>query len=92
MGNEMNGISIIALLIVIGLILLGVFIILLIWKRRSEGISEEPNYLAFFIMGISFLPVGIIFTAVISPGFIGFTGMGLIYMAIGLANKNIWKK
>ncbi len=43
-------------------------------------------------MGISFLPMGIIFTATISPAFIGFVGMGISYMAIGLANRDNWDK
>ena len=43
-------------------------------------------------MGISFLPMGIIFTAVINPGFLGITAMGLINLAIGLANRHKWKK
>jgi len=36
--------------------------------------------------------MGIIFTAAINPAFIGFVGMGIIYMAIGLANRDKWKK
>ena len=43
-------------------------------------------------MGISFLPIGIVFTVSISPAFVGFTGIGICYMAIGLANKDKWKK
>ena len=43
-------------------------------------------------MGICFLPTGIIFMTTVSPAFIGITGLGLCYMAIGLANKDKWKK
>ena len=88
----MNGIPIILVTLIIGLILIGVLIAIILWKQKSEGITKEPNYRAFFIAGICFLPAGVIFTAAISPGFIGITGMGLIYMAIGLANRNKWKK
>lgn len=89
----MNGFPIILITIIIGLIIVGVLVALLLWKLRHEKKpKEEPNYLAFFIMGISFLPMGIIFTAAISPVFIIFTAMGLIYMTIGLANKDKWKK
>jgi hypothetical protein len=42
-------------------------------------------------MGICFLPMGIIFTTTINPGFIGFIALGIVYMAIGLANKDKWK-
>jgi NhaP-type Na+/H+ or K+/H+ antiporter len=88
----MTGIPIILISILIGLILLGVLVGLVIWKLRSEGKVREPDYRAFFIMGMCFLPAGVIFTAAISPGFIGITGMGIIYMAIGLANKDKWGK
>ena len=45
------------------------------------------------IMGICLLPMGIIFmTTLLNPGFIGFTFMGLFYIAIGLANREKWEK
>ena len=89
----MNGFPIILITIIIGFIIVGVLVALLLWKLRHEKKpKKEPDYRAFFIMGISFLPVGIIFTAAISPGFIGFTAIGLIYMTIGLANRDKWKK
>jgi hypothetical protein len=36
--------------------------------------------------------MGIIFTSSVNPGFVGFIGLGIIYMAIGLANRDKWKK
>ena len=85
--------TIVYLMIGILIILLLVLIatIFIVKKKKEEGINKEPDYRAFFIMGISFLPMGIIFTATINPGFIGFIGMGIIYMAIGLANRDKWK-
>jgi len=54
---------------------------------------KEVDYRAFFIMGISFLLLGIVLTFVIgNPGFIGFMVLGIAYIAIGLANKDKWKK
>jgi len=51
----------------------------------------EPE--VFFILGIFFLPMGIVLMITIdNPAFIGITGMGLIYMVIGLANRDKWKK
>ena len=90
--DEMNGIPIVLLTIIIGFILLGVLVAFLVRKLKSEGITEEPDYRAFVIMGICFLPVGVIFASAVSPGFLGITAMGLIYLAIGLANRNKWKK
>ena len=82
-------------LIIIGIIALlvfvGILLTLIVWKKKKEGKYEEPNYQAFFIMGICFLPMGIIFMTTVSPAFIGFTRMGICYMAIGLANRDKWK-
>jgi len=81
----MIGILVITLLVLIATIFI-------VKKRKKEESNKESDYRAFFIMGISFLPLGIIFTVTISPAFIGFIGMGIIYIAIGLANRDKWKK
>jgi len=78
-------IIIIALGIIISLIS-GIITVLLIQKKKKEGTMQEPNYLAFFIMGICFLPMGIIFTTAISSVFIIFICLGACYIAIGLAH------
>lgn len=88
----MNGIPIVILLITIVLILLGVFVVFLMWKRRFEGKTKVPNYRAFFILGICFLPMGILLSTSVNPGFIGFAGLGVAYMAIGLVNRDKWKE
>ena len=88
----MIGFPFILVTILIGFIVLGVLVALLIRKLRSERIVREPDYRAFFIMGISFLPAGIIFTTIINPGFLGIFAMGLIYTILGLANRDKWKK
>jgi hypothetical protein len=87
----MNSFPIIILPIIIGLILIGILIAIILWKWKSEGINREPDYRDYFSMGICFLPVGIVLTAAFGPGFIAFVGFGIIYMAIGLANKDKWK-
>jgi len=81
----MIGILVITLLVLIATIFI-------VKKKKKEESNKESDYRAFFIMGISFLPLGIIFTVTISPAFIGFIGMGIIYIAIGLANRDKWKK
>jgi len=84
------------ILIVIGiisiLVIIGVILSLIVWKKKEEGKYREPDYQAFFIIGISFLPIGIVFMIAVSSAFIGFTGIGLCYIAIGIANKDKWKK
>jgi hypothetical protein len=73
-------------------VIVGVFVLYVMQKKKKEGTYKEPDYRAFFIMGICFLPMGIIFTTTINIGFMGFTALGLIYMSIGLANRDKWGK
>ena len=79
--------------IILGLIasIIGIFVLFIMKKKKIEGSYKEPDYRAFFIMGICFLPMGIIFTSTISPAFISFLALGVIYIAIGLANRDKWK-
>jgi hypothetical protein len=70
------------------ILLIGEIVAVYVYKKLKQGIIEKPNYQAFFIMGISFLSMGIIFTSSIKPGFIGFIARGIIYMSIGLANRD----
>lgn len=61
------------------LILLAVFLI----KHRRNIV--KPDYYVFFIMGIIWLPMGIIFDNYF------FSIIGLVFMTIGLANRDKWK-
>lgn len=70
----------------------GIIVAFVVLKKRKEGKLKETNYQAFFLMGICFLGLGIVFTTTINPGFLGFAGLGLIYMIIGLANRDKWPK
>ena len=88
----MNHLILISILIGFIAVLIGVIAFYILKKNQKEGITREVDYRAFFIMGISFLPLGIIFTATISPAFIGFIGIGACYMAIGFANRDKWKE
>jgi uncharacterized membrane protein len=83
----------ILLTIILGVIavIAGLFVLYIMKKKKIEGTYREPDYRAFFIMGICFLPMGIIFTTTISPAFISFLALGVIYMAISLANRDKWK-
>ena len=63
----------IALLAVIAIILL-------------KGKKTKPDYYAFFIIGITWLPLGIALGN--QPMFI----LGLVFLGVGLANKSKWKE
>ena len=84
----------ILLTIILGLIasIVGVILLFVMQKKKKFGTFEEPDYRVFFIMGICFIPIGIIFTTTINVGFMVFIALGLIYIAIGLANRDKWKK
>jgi hypothetical protein len=60
-------------------------------KKKKEGKYVEPDYRAFFIFGICLLPMGTVFMTTVNPGFIGFFGLGIIYMIIGLSHRDKWK-
>ena len=83
----------ISALIVAALVVIGLILTLVVFKKKKEGKIVEPNYQVFFILGILWIPIGIVFMIEIdNPAFIGITGMGLIYMTIGLANRDKWEK
>lgn len=73
-------------------ILVGVFILIIILglifmiRIIKEGERYEPDYRAFFIIGITWLPFGIIIKNSI------FWIMGLVFTIVGLVNKDKWKK
>jgi hypothetical protein len=79
-------------LIIAGLLtLLGLFLALLLWKKRKGGAMGEPDYRAFYILGICFIPLGIVLSVVVSFGLMGITALGVVYMIIGLTNRDKWK-
>jgi len=79
-------IAILALLVFIGIIL-----VLIVWRKR--GIVGEPNYQVFSMLGIVWLPVGVVFMLAVNPTIgITFMALGAAYLAIGLANRDKWGK
>lgn len=74
-------------------VFIGIIVFFTLRINQKEGVKKEVDYRVFFIIGISFLPLGIVLTFVVgNPGFIGFMGLGIAYIAIGLANRDKWKK
>ena len=74
----------IVLALLIGIAILGIVFAIVAYKRRGE-FRSEPDYRAFFILGISFLPIGI---ATENPGL---WGMGAVFMILGAVNRGKWK-
>ena len=79
-------------IIILIMIALFVLVVLVTIKRRKEGKYPEPDYRAFFVLGICLLPAGVVFVTTLNPGFIGFIGLGAFFMILGLANRDKWKK
>ena len=64
--------------------------VLVVFMVRSASRNNEekrvPNYRALFIIGVTWLPIGI---ATDNPGF---WGMGAVFMIAGAVNKDKWGK
>ena len=74
---------IIAVLLILGLIALGIAV-----KKKGK---HEPDYRTFFVMGIIWLGFGIPMM-IQNKGNSALFIMGLVFTAVGLVNKDKWKK
>ena len=82
-------IFLIALLIVIGIIITLIFLN----KKENGRINKEIDYKAFSLIGIIWISVGVVFMITINfPIGITSMGMGTVYMAIGLGNRDKWER
>lgn len=72
------------MLAILGLVLvLAVVFALQILKKKEV---HEPDYYVFFVIGITWIPLGIVLEN------FAFIGMGVLFMIVGLKNKDKWKK
>ena len=89
--------SVMTLLLLIGIVVT-LLLVAVLRKRKKEGKAGETDYRAFFIMGIVFLPTGfammMVYFLAELPFEIGLPlfALGLVYLLIGLANRDKWKK
>jgi LPXTG-motif cell wall-anchored protein len=92
-----NSADVMNLLLIIG-IMVTLMLVLVLRKRKKAGKTGGTDYKAFFIMGIAFLPTGVVMMFMYflteTPFEIGLplVALGLIYILIGLANRDKWKK
>ena len=75
------------LFIVIGLIVIGLVIVLYSQFKKEK---IKPNYRLFFILGMTWVPLGVVFYKTTRN--IGFLIMGVIFLIIGLINKDKWRE
>ena len=85
-------VAVIALIILAIAVVTGIIAVLMVWKRKKEG-KPQADYRTFFIIGVIWVPLSIIFMIVSFilqiPFYIGFPlfALGLIYLIIGLKNR-----
>lgn len=94
----MNGsLSVTILLLLVGIVVT-LLMVLVLRKRKRERKAGETDYRAFFIMGVAFLPTGFAMMMVYFfaelPFEVGLPlfALGLIYLIVGLANRDKWNK
>lgn len=57
-----------------------------VWKLKGRGWKHEADYRTFFYIGVVWFPLGVVLN------FPFFYVLGLIYLVIGLANRDKWGK
>ena len=83
----------ISLIIVTILVIIGLILTLVVYKKKKEGKMGEPNYQVFFTIGIVWIPIGVVFMITVNSTIgMAFMALGVVYMAIGLANRDKWEK
>ena len=81
----MNNSLVLALLIGVAVLAVLAAVIAIFAKSKNKDRREETDYRVFFILGISFLPIGI---ASDNPMM---WGVGAVFLILGLANRDKWK-
>ena len=83
----------ISALIFAALVVIVLILIFVVFKKKKEGKMVEPNYRVFFIIGMTWIPIGSVFMITINLVMgIAFMSLGITYIAIGLANRDKWEK
>ncbi len=63
--------------------MVAIFVVFMTRSKQIQG-TRDPEYRTFFIMGAAFVPIGI------ATGNAGFWVMGLIFLILGLTNREKW--
>lgn len=62
-------------------------------QKRKKRNNEDIDYRVIFVMGIILISAGVTFLAALNRGFgAAFMGTGVLFMLIGMNNKDKWKK
>ncbi len=63
--------------------MVAIFVVFMTRSKQIQG-TRDPEYRTFFIMGAAFVPIGI------ATGNAGFWVMGLIFLIMGITNREKW--
>ena len=79
------------ILVSVAILILALAVLFVVWAKKDN--KRTVDYRSYYTMGIVWLPLGIIFT-VIFENIVGifFFVMGVIYLSIGLKNRDKWGK
>jgi len=88
----MNVLTYSILLTIVAVLVITGIIALLVWKKKKEQPPAETDYRVFFILGVCWFPLGVVFMSTGNPIGYVFFALGLVYLVIGLANRDKWKK
>lgn len=58
-------------------------------KRELSKKSRTINYRDFYALGLCLMALGLVFLT-ISPVYVSFMGSGLVFMSLGLSNRDKW--
>ena len=72
-------------------VVLAVIALLVIWRKRQQGKPVETDYYTLFVMGMIFLPVGLVLMITFDMGYGGIAGLGAIYIIVGWLRRDQWK-
>ena len=77
--------------LIISLLIL-IIAIIIVKTKRIDCVNDEIDYRTYFILGLTFLIMGIILlVSTDNMGFFSFLVLGLIFLTISLKNKYKWK-
>ena len=76
---------------VVAIIVIGFVVLVVTLKRQKQEEVRSIDYRTFFIIGICWLPMGIVFWIIMDLAFgIPVFVMGVTLLTIGLLNRNKW--
>jgi hypothetical protein len=61
-------------------------------EKHTESSTNAASYLVLFVFGITFMGMGPALMILLGPAMLALTGVGIIFLAIGLANRDKWMK